>query len=496
MAGFDFARLQHVVVLMMENRSFDHMLGSLRLVEGRPIDGLQPQFSNPDSHGVEHRVAALAGTARVSRFAPDPPHEPDPVALQLAGPMRGFIKAFEASGAAKHITIDAPEQVLGYYTRAELPITYFLADEFTLCERWFTPIPTSTIPNRLYSTCGQSKGYRDAPRFNTFIDVPSIFDKLEEDWCVYAGSLPLVLLIGGVVRHFQNANNIRHLRDFQRDVQRNRLPSVVWIEPVYDFAAHLPFQPFGEPNDDHPPDAIERGQQLMADVYNALVAVPEVWEKTVLVVTYDEHGGFFDHVEPPSLLPGEIQADGFQTYGPRVPAVVVSPFAERGAVWSDRMDHCSILKMICDWRGIPYLTPRVASTAIRSVADVLTSTARTDRPTAPSPPVVVTAALEEGPPPPLTELGHQLEDLRLALREEYPDQFAALFPEMAAAPPIPRGRRATDPPTRAEGRLSRPPRGSRGKPRGVRPKPSRGPSKRRKPPTVRKKGSGRSRRNR
>ncbi|HXB55407.1 MAG TPA: alkaline phosphatase family protein [Vicinamibacteria bacterium] len=432
MPAFDFSNLDRVIVLMLENRSFDHVLGSLRL-EGKNVDGIDPFFSNLDSKGVRHAVRPISETTRASSFAPDVPHDADSVAIQM-DKMGGFIQAYERVAPAP----TSPQDVLAYYTRKELPITYFLADEFTVCDRWFSAIPTDTIPNRLYSVCGHSNGLRGGPK-DHFLDMTSIFDFLDGDWAVYAGALPLILLIGNLTKHIGNAFHIRKLQDFVRDAQRGDLPRVTWIEPVYDYAAHIPTRPFGEPNDDHPPDRIELGQKLIAEVYGALISNPDVWNKSVLIVTYDEHGGFFDHVQPPDLAPEEVQADRFTTYGLRVPAIIVSPFAERGAVVSARFDHCSILKFILEWFKLPMFGSRIASANISSVAAALSATARSDRPSAPPPPVLQPArarALTAEPSAPPSDFALHLDALRLALQDKDPAGFTAGFPELVNTPPI------------------------------------------------------------
>src|SRR5262249_54219718 len=136
------------------------------------------------------------------------------------------------------------------------------------------------------------------------------------------------------------------------------LPKLTWIDPTYywlDATEGLPRRfvhvddEFALPNDDHPPSHIECGQQLIRYVYESLIAHPDVWAGTVLIITYDEHGGFFDHVAPPPIAREELGADGFSQRGPRVPALIVSPFTERGGVCSKVLDHCSILKFLCDW---------------------------------------------------------------------------------------------------------------------------------------------------
>ena len=174
---------------------------------------------------------------------------------------------------------------------------------------------------------------------------------------------------------------MRSMEDFRSDCHDGSLRSLSWIEPSYDWMRN--------PNDDHPPTPVEAAQRLIHDVYNALAfdtaITPSAWPHTVLVVTYDEHGGFYDHVPPPAIpTPARSRTDQsenpdtmrpyFETYGPRVPAIVVSGFLKERTTFSKTLEHCSLLKFLCEWRGLDAtkLSARVASsetTSLRALFD-------------------------------------------------------------------------------------------------------------------------------
>jgi len=397
---------------MMENRSFDHVLGALTLEGKTDVDGVSLDRSNADTLGRPRYAGRLAG-ARARRFRPDPPHDPSSVLLQLSEGMGGFVKAFER----RHLAAADPGDVMRFLTRAELPITYFLADEFTVCDRWFCPQPGPSVPNRLVSLSGHSAGHRDNPRPRDCpfgIEVETLFDHLEDDWIQYAGSIPVSLLISPLRERLLQGQKLRSLSRFFEDAAHGRLPALSWIDPVYSWAEPSLLDPsFPEPTDDHPPSDVARGQTLFRRVYQALVENAEVWRGVVLVVTYSQHGGFYDHVQPPTLAAEERDpALGFESRGPRVPAIVVSPYAERQGVCHQVFDHVSVLRFICDWKKLPHFHPRIARAA--SLAAALTEDFREDVPHVPADPLSSH----------LKERSHELIE---------PHEFSNLLTELAAA---------------------------------------------------------------
>jgi phospholipase C len=351
--------IDHVVVLMLENRSFDHMLGYLSLTGRRPeIDGLQPAFSN-EYQGRTFSPHHLETTA----LDIDPDHSAGATDQQIAGgSMGGFVESAAAVIARRGITDADPASVIGYYDGADLPVYDHLADEFTVCDRWFSSVPGATLPNRLYALTGGAAGSRDdrpshvPPLYHQSAIVRHL-DAHDVSWRWYSfdpGTLRLSDLRYRLGHHHRfgyvsktglpwktvlDITCNQKLPSFLEDAASGALPSVAWIDPAF-----TNFNPLGFPvNDDHPPADVRDGQDLVLAVYDALAASPQ-WERSLLVIVYDEHGGFYDHVPPPPAP--DDDPDTFGRYGVRVPAIVVSPWAEPRGVSSRLFDHTSIFKTI------------------------------------------------------------------------------------------------------------------------------------------------------
>jgi phospholipase C len=421
--------LKHFIVLMMENRSFDHMLGALTKIEGRSdVDGIDDFVSYTDQNGEAH-VPARVSPQRASSFYPDPAHHSKAVKRQLR---EGFLKVFQDD----HPHEANPVDIIGYLTRDELPVTYFLADEFTICDRWFCSVPTATVPNRLYAMAGHADGKKDNPAALASARVKTVFERLQEkgvSWKAYYEVFPSMALRFNrkTPAFFQRTERFR---SFLKDASgaRDPLAAFSWIEPIYSWAEYTLAAP--PSNDDHPPSHIQRGQALIRQVYEALRNGP-YWSQSALLIVYDEHGGFADHVQPD---PAPGIRDGFTTYGPRVPAIVVSPFAARGGVFKQRLDHCSILKFVCEWLGANFgvslapasFSPRVA--AARSLAEIFRSTARDDRPVAPpAPPLPAHAGAAAHPPSPYDDLSIPMLALRTSLLAQHPELAALAKDDLA-----------------------------------------------------------------
>ena len=354
-------KISHIVVLMLENRSFDHMLGYLSLEGGRgDIDGLRAEFAN-EHDGRSYPVHHLDCTA----IADDPDHSASSVDMQVGdGAMSGFADSFADTLKRCDIQDGDPGRVMGYYNAADVPVYDHLARQFAVCDRWFSSVPGATWPNRLYAICGRAAGSRDnlPPHIPPMYNQPSFVRHLDAHgitWRWYsfeAGTLRCADAHYSLGYHdrfaffsktnlnWRTALEIRidgHAASFLEDAARGTLPSVSWIDPNFSN-----FNPIGfQPNDDHVPADIKDGQEFVLAVYDALAAGPQ-WEKTMLVIFYDEHGGFFDHVAPPAALDDDPQV--FGRYGVRVPALIVSPWIEPGSVSSTVFDHTSIIKTILE----------------------------------------------------------------------------------------------------------------------------------------------------
>jgi phospholipase C len=332
--------IQHIVVLMLENRSFDHMLGYLGLeVDGPDIDGLREGMAN-EHDGRSYPIFPLSETAFTK--AQDPCHSGACVDAQLANGNGGFAANFIRTRVDPRAA--DPVVAMGYYDGRQLPIYDFLARRFCVCDRWFCPVRGATFPNRLYAVAGRSAGSRDnanppvyhLPSFVRQLDAAGASWRWYTDeffatiWAVDRDLLPRTF---DNVRPFSSPFSFA---DFFSAARAGTLPNVAWIDPNFvDVGGAV------GSNDDHPPSDVRAGQELVLRIFNALVRSP-AWERTLLVITYDEHGGFFDHVEPPSAEDDDPRPE-FHVLGPRVPAIVVSPRVRAG-VSHEVFDHTSIIK--------------------------------------------------------------------------------------------------------------------------------------------------------
>ena len=361
-ASQNLGKIEHIVVLMLENRSFDHMLGYLSLEGGRTdIDGLKPGVTN-SAGGRDYPVAHLTAT-----HVPDPRWDPDHSStatdLQIGGgKMDGFAESYRQTLIGRQVANPDPGVVMGYYNAADLPVYDELAREFCVCDRWHSSVPGATWPNRLYALAGRADGSRDdkpAPPIYAMHSFVRHLDAAQVGWRWYSYAfgtlrcadhqyllqprdrfayvertkLPLDVVVADELLLDPDSAS------FLEDAARGRLAAVSWIDPLFkDFnLAHA------VSNDDHPPSDVGAGQELVLLVYNALASGP-LWDKTLLLVVYDEHGGFHDHVPPPAA-PDDDELQ-FGRYGVRVPALVVSPWITRRSVAHELYDHASIIKTI------------------------------------------------------------------------------------------------------------------------------------------------------
>ncbi len=355
-----------VVYLMMENRSYDHVLGA-RALMGLGGDGLAEGMSNPDTAGtpIAPFAAAVDHNADLATVCdPDPPHGWDAAHSSFDGGLNdGFVKAHQA--AHQDTSLVEPMKFL---QREHMPISWALADEYTVCDRWFCSVMGPTLPNRAYWHTGTSFGIDNnnevLQQFSS-VPVPTIYNRLDEkgvDWAYYFGSLAVVSLLGspgpfqldlgpndgtGRIRRFGDSK--LGAGQFFKDAAAGKLPSVVYIDPA-----------FGT-NDDHPPVHPILGQELIGAVYTALANSPQ-WNNCLLVVTYDENGGYFDHVAPPTTVDDTLDKfgkAGFEQMGFRVPTIVAGPYVKQKYTSSVTYDHTSALKHLQTKFGLASLTARV-----------------------------------------------------------------------------------------------------------------------------------------
>jgi len=371
------ARVEHVVVLMLENRSFDCMLG--RLYPDRPdFDGLRGGESNPwhREDGSIEQVPAWNDESITADAAcipnPDPGELFDDMTMQIFGlhpdgrpRMNGFVDNYLRQPAAR--TRPDPRAVMHCFEPRQLPVLCLLARSFGVCDRWFASAPCETWPNRLFAHTGTGGGQVNNAAIQRPFILPTVFRRLAKRgrrWRVYFHDVPqtaaLLSLWPWIPSHFRLFDP-----EFAIDAANGMLPHYSFIEPRYFTNTVLK----RIPNDAHPPHNVAYAEQLLAAVYNAVRSGP-AWQRTLLLIVFDEHGGCYDHVAPPAAIPaGRPARNGFRfdRYGPRVPAVVVSPFVPAGSVIrppSDGppFDHTSIiatLDRLFDL-GTP-LSPRVAA---------------------------------------------------------------------------------------------------------------------------------------
>jgi phospholipase C len=372
--------IKHVVLLMLENHSFDQMCGCLKAVypELEGIDPAKPGINN-DSKGT-----AFPQTETTERqMMLDPHHEVSHVAVQLSEHNGGFVKDFETAFPAATDTDKG--YIMGYYPLDFLPALHTLARNFTICDHWYSSLPGPTWPNRFFALSGTSSGRTDMPDDGahkadlsgyTEQTQQTLFDQLNIaniDWKIYFHDLPQSLVFKRQ-REPHNAARYFDIGDFYKDAggDASKFPPFTYIEPHYQGT---------DQNDDHPPHDIMKAQKLIAEVYNALRGNQPLWESTLLVVFYDEHGGFYDHVvPPPAIPPDDLRQDyTFDQLGLRVPALLISPWVDR-AVLSTTFDHTSFLKYLTDKWNLGPLGKRTAAANTFTSVIRTSGTPRTDTP--------------------------------------------------------------------------------------------------------------------
>lgn len=385
--------IEHVVLLMLENRSFDQMLGSLQ-AEIPKLDGIDPNSprSNPDTTGKPPVQQQPGAWLQIQNpLGVDFGHDPTDVDWQIGiepkrDPMTGFVDDFRSNN--KDGTNDAlAAQVMSYFAPGTLPVLHTLARNSVVCDRWFSSVPGPTWPNRLFALTGTAAGWREMwshpfSKPPLFFSQDTIFNRLADRGQVarvYTDNNALESMLFILKRA---PDSLRHsLDDFEHDAapgNESFFPQFAFIEPRF---FHLLGDP---PQDQHPPHDVARGEALIARIYNALRANQTLFEKTLLIVAWDEHGGFYDHVQPPinAVPPDNLSNDGFdfRRLGVRVPALLVSPWLAPD-VWSTQFDHTSILRYVCDKFGLEPLGARAAAAAsLDGVFDNALQAPRTDMP--------------------------------------------------------------------------------------------------------------------
>ncbi|MBS0652866.1 MAG: phosphoesterase, partial [Verrucomicrobia bacterium] len=325
---------------MLENRSFDSMLGML-YPKSDQFNGLSGEESNIFvSQGVSREIKVWNDYNPIGKqLGPMTVPTPDPGELFLAINEQLFGSSAPSSDAMPSMSGFAqnyyqfskpsqPDAIMHYYVPEQVPIISQLARNYAVCDEWFASAPCQTWPNRFFLHTATAGGYENnSPTHFPYL-MPTIFTRFnqlgkENGWKIYYHDFPHASTLSDLWPH---TDQFHHFYRFKEDAVNGTLPSYSFIEPRY-------FSDLDFPNDQHPPHDVRFGEALIADVYNTLQASPN-WKNTLLIITYDEHGGCYDHVPPPKACPPEPphenQSFAFDRYGVRVPTIVVSPYIRAG----------------------------------------------------------------------------------------------------------------------------------------------------------------------
>ncbi len=340
--------IQHLVVLMLENRSFDHMLGFMKS-DTYAIDGLNGNETNLDAVGTPVTVSGDADYS--GDLTPDPGHAFNDVNMQIFGntdgtgdaTMQGFVKAYAqmpgTSPAGSHNIMKCFSP--GPVPECKIPILTTLAEQYAVCDRWFSSIPGPTLPNRCFAHAATSIGRVDMNPIWYNVSK-TIYELLAESNVTSKIYYHDVTMAETFATFLKNQSYFGSFDDFLDACGNGKLPTYSFIEPRYnaDNTNHF------VANDQHPDHDVAEGETLIQDVYNA-VRKSKLWDNTVLLIVYDEHGGLYDHVPPPATVnPDAMNCVNppfdFQRLGLRVPAVVISPWIPAGTIDHTQYDHASI----------------------------------------------------------------------------------------------------------------------------------------------------------
>lgn len=397
------SHIKHVVVLVQENLSFDSYAGGLAYNPG--IDGLlRRQRCNPYNISADDS-AEVCGKPIAENVAPDDPdHSISGSNMQIYGTyhpgggdnasMQGFVTeqvhAYEMGAG----NVSRAAEVINYHSPENVPVLSAMAENFVLFDRWFAAVPGPTNPNRAYLTSGASHGHgmNDGDFLNSPLPQPSIFQQLTEaniSWVNYSNTtdfLPDAMFYTWAAETGKNETHVMPIDQFYEDAESGNLPQFSWINP--ECCSFMSF---------HPPSPIKMGEGFIKSIYEALRSSPQ-WDETLFILTFDEHGGFADHVPPPEGVPpgdnlnyAEEAGDGkpttfhFDRLGIRVPTVLMSPWVSKGVVQNRPSDqtgeftHTSILKFLSHLWDLDILTPRVEWSS--SFHDLITDSFRDDTPT-------------------------------------------------------------------------------------------------------------------
>jgi len=378
------ASLDHIIVLMMENHSFDRMLGALLpyRADGGGIKGMADKPWNDDTSPkaippIRH-VMAPTPTRLIQQ---DPMHDLADVLKQIGDYKDPTNLGYVTNYATTYPNTNRKQrqEMMGYYDDGDndlVPYLHTLAKQYTICDRWFSSLPGPTFPNRVFMHTGTSLGYTDNSLANEWVQtsIYTFLDLNQVSWGIYYSDMSSTV----VLQPMPLAVPMSQFLDLANPANgpAANVPQYCFLEPNYGVYSQA------SENDQHPMSDVVAGDLFIRDVYNAIRANKELWQSSLLVIVYDEHGGFYDHVPPPpTVAPDAPNIDSgfnFETLGVRVPAVLVSPWLDQGVI-SDTFDHTSVLKFLIEQFGLTngYLGNRVADATTNTFTKHLLNSPRT-----------------------------------------------------------------------------------------------------------------------
>jgi len=381
------SRIKHVVVVMLENRSLDHFFGFFQPSAGQSMENLRGEnatlsnlldpsrpesannprftvnqpasFAVHDKEGPSHSFNAVCVQLCNSQSGPSPTH---PIKNN------GFVRSYKDDLLRRthQVNRNQIDEVIQSFAPTQLSAINQLANEFCLCDHWFCEVPGPTMPNRMYIHAATSEGYVHNA-FHRDFTSRTIYELVQEKgltWCTYFHDLNEVLQFRNLG---QSADHFRRFEErWASDVNQAHLPNYVFILPRFINQKATPTAPAKFANSQHAPEDVRFGEHLIADVYDALAANPALFRETVLIVTYDEHGGFFDHVAPGrasnpdgqnSPNPDDdahfhVPSFAFDRLGLRVPTLIVSPWIPKSIVENRHLQHTSVIKTTSEIFGL------------------------------------------------------------------------------------------------------------------------------------------------
>ncbi len=416
--------IKHIFVLMLENRSFDHLFGFADLQGPNAEDPATEihaddvitfrqgpdwdRIGNPDPKSGQRVWPTLGAPFKIYPPFQSPAHEFNDVVEQLCGPgatysrppyppitNTGFVSNYSRHGAPD------PKWSMQCFKPEDIPVLTTLAREFAVCDRWFSSLPGPTWPNRFFVHAASSDGMDDSPSSvgALFHEVgpgyrfehATIFDRLGTDWLIVQGDpFPQVFSIKGMFEQRLDGRFVSREAFVDKVQQADFSAKYVFVEPNYGRI----YGDYVGGTSQHPIDDITQGEWLIKETYEAIRKSPH-WEESLLVIVYDEHGGFFDHAVPPSATPPADQVQiasnnqhhfDFTCLGPRVPAVLVSPLIPKGTIDHRTYDHASVpatLRKLFNLGG-PLTNRDAAANTFDGVCSL--AAARDTPPTLPNPP--------------------------------------------------------------------------------------------------------------